>query len=93
MANEPHLLLIESGPASTVRGTLERAGFRVTATGEGVRAIGIASACGDVAAVVLDGVQGLHLITYLRHRFPDTPLLSVGASLHSALATADPFGG
>jgi mannose-1-phosphate guanylyltransferase/CheY-like chemotaxis protein len=77
MNTDHSVLLIEAGPPSALRAALERAGFRVTWARGGVHALTVAAACDDVAAVVLDGTgaHGLDLVTYLRHRFPDAPLV------------------
>jgi mannose-1-phosphate guanylyltransferase/CheY-like chemotaxis protein len=81
MTTNQSVLLVESGPPSVLRAALERAGFRVIWTRGGVDALTVAAACDDVTAIVMDGAgaQGFDLVTYLRHRFPDAPLVFLGA--------------
>lgn len=82
MHNDPHVLLVEAGQRSTLRAPLERAGFRVTSAHGGADAIIAATACTDIAAVVLDGdrAHGLDLVTYFRHRFPGAVLVFLGTA-------------
>jgi mannose-1-phosphate guanylyltransferase len=101
LASTPHIrpamntsqsvLLIEAGPPSPLRATLERAGFGVISARGDVDALTVAAACEEIAAIVLDGTgaQGLDIVTYLRHRFPDAPLLFLatpGADVAEAAA-------
>ncbi|MBM4441625.1 MAG: response regulator [Candidatus Rokubacteria bacterium] len=84
MTNDTQILLVGSEAVSALRLGLERAGFQVTCARADGEAITAAAAGGEPAAVVVDPgrdpAHGLDLVTYLRHRFPEVPLVFLGAA-------------
>jgi mannose-1-phosphate guanylyltransferase/ActR/RegA family two-component response regulator len=89
----PGILLIGSEPVLSwlLHGALERAGFDVTIETCGERVIS-ATECASFDAVIVDrdvrGIDGLDVVTFVRHRFPGTPILFLSEATGSLVAHA-----
>ena len=82
MNRDDVVLLIGRGPLSMMRVALERAGFRVTSSTDSIHAVAAVALEREVSAIILDHLssRSVHLVTYVRRRFPNAPLVSIEAS-------------
>jgi mannose-1-phosphate guanylyltransferase len=89
----PRVLMIGSEPVLSwlLHGALERDGFDVTIETRGERVIAAAERASFDAVVVdrdVHGIDGLDVVTYVRHRFPETPILFLSEATGPLLAQA-----
>jgi hypothetical protein len=82
MNDHADVLLIGRDSSCPVSRALERAGFRVTSAPGTIYGVAAAAPSRAVSAIVLDGYgsRSFDLVTYLRHRFPEAPLVFLGRS-------------